>query len=106
MELASLLREKPSSFVPRDLPCIAWVLDAQHNKKPITDAPGATEITNMQQDAFDLVMRQLDYDERAYRVWKGKLHNYDAVRSSALKEWECGDTALPSTPNTDPPTTH
>ncbi len=80
MELSSALREKTSNFTPRDLPCIGYILDAHHlNKTSGPPGSGMEMITNIQSDAFELVMRQLDYDVKAFRVWTGKMRNYDSV---------------------------
>ena len=78
MELATALREKTASFCVRDLPSMAFIMDAHNSKSTLGNATSA-DITNIQQDAFDLVMRQLDYDTKAYRVWMGKMGNYNSA---------------------------
>ena len=78
MELSTALREKTASFCVRDLPSMAFILDAHNSKSALANVT-STDITNIQQDAFDLVMRQLDYDTKAYRVWMGKMGNYNSA---------------------------
>lgn len=78
LELASALREKNSNFRVRDLGRLAMILDAHRSNIPIQQ-PGTMDISNIQQDAFDLVMRQMDYDCKAFKVWQGKMKNYDSA---------------------------
>ena len=78
MELSTALREKAASFCVRDLPSLAFIMDA-HNSKSTLANTTSMDITNIQQDAFELVMRQLDYDTKAYRVWMGKMGNYNSA---------------------------
>ena len=78
LELSSALREKSAAFCMRDLGCVAAILDAHNSKCPVHSV-GPMDITNIQQDAFDLVMRQLEYDYKAFKVWQGKMKNYDSA---------------------------
>jgi hypothetical protein len=77
LELASALREKSPNFKVRDLGRLAGILDAHLTSCPIPAA--VTDISNIQQDAFELAIRQMQYDTRAYQVWQGKLKNYDSA---------------------------
>ena len=78
LELSSALREKSPNFHIRHLGRLAVILDAHHNQCPIPSA-ATTDIGHIQADAFDLTMRQMDYDCQAFRVWQGKLKNYDSA---------------------------
>lgn len=85
MEVATALREKTSSFTVRDIGSLAAILDAHNNKCPLPSVH-PTDIVNIQSDAFELLMRQLDYDVRAFKVWQGKMSNYESVRPECLKD--------------------
>ena len=84
MEVVTALREKASAFLPRSLPYVARILEAQHAKRPI-EGGSTVELSNLQSDSFELAMRQLEYDQKVYRVWQGKMRNYD----SATPPLEC-----------------
>ena len=89
MEIASALSEKSSEFRPRDIATLSSLIDSFNREKPV---PQTTDLTmgihTLERDAFDLLMKQLVYDSKAWDVFFAKIGDYEAAVTHTKQTWK------------------
>lgn len=87
-ELQLALAEKNCGFVPRDLPTLNELMEAHVGGGPGA-APAVLSIEQAQIDkaSYDLTLRQMQYDLQAFKVWKGKMHNFRSTVDHIKLQW-------------------
>ena len=90
VELMSCLMQKDSNYKVRDCPTIASILNENMNQRT-TSMPSLDEITsdklNIEKADFDLVQKQVAYDQKTYEVWRRKMMNYTTAMSHNKDVW-------------------
>ncbi len=78
LELNQAVHEKNPKFVVRDITAIATLLDGHAREAPIIPASSMnSEMTAIEENAFDLMRRQVEYDIQVFKVWLQKVRNVE-----------------------------
>ena len=86
MEVQAALLEKSETFSPSlHIPTLQKLIDANLFSNPV--APSDAVVEALEVDAFELLMRQLDYDVKVSDVWQKKCKNAHTAKDNAQSEW-------------------
>ena len=93
LEVAECLQEKAKTFVTRNLATARALIDAHAQSKGghvVLSKPkdkASSALSELEADAFKLMMKELDYDIACYDVFKGLLQNFEIARLHEKLEW-------------------
>jgi hypothetical protein len=88
LELQTAVKEKSAAFTVRDIPTLSAIMDAHTNTKNQGLAVGnMLEVSNIEDDSFELVRKQVQYDVQVWRVWQNKVRTYESVRYHQKLQW-------------------
>ena len=80
MEILEALREKRNNFTCTDMHAFNEVKQKTLKNSPITQT-GVSDTTltteTVENNAFELLMRQCEYDIQAFKVWQGKVNSIE-----------------------------
>ena len=90
MELVQVVQEKQKDFTVRDIGTIRVMIDkhiihSQPLRVPSTSMP--VLLNKIEQDAFNLVLQEMEYDVSCWEVHKGALHNHDIAVMQTKLSW-------------------
>jgi hypothetical protein len=89
-EVVQCLQERSERFTPRDLPCLAGLLDgfqASGQADSLGGAALALESSSLETSQWLLLMQQVQFDCRCFAVFRGKLRDH-ATRMQAVRlQW-------------------
>ena len=85
-EIQGALLERSDNFVAsQHIPSLRKLVDSHMFLLPV--GPSAAAAEALEVDAFELVMRQLDFDVKAHAVWLKKCENIHMAKGHAQREW-------------------
>jgi hypothetical protein len=92
LAISSALAEKDEKFQPRDLAPLKLIMEEHCGKTGLVVAgvsPAALDLQTsaIERDTFELLMKKLQYDTQAYKVWVGKNQNYELAVQSQRLDW-------------------
>ena len=98
MEILEALREKSTNFTCTDMHAFNELKQKTLKQSPLNQT-GVTTLTTetVENNAFELLMRQCEYDIQAFKVWKGKVSSIEhhafhlrlEARQKAVHENRC-----------------
>ncbi len=77
LELSQAVHEKNPKFALRDITAIATILDGHAREAPIPAVSMQSEMTAVEENAFDLMRRKVEYDIQVFKVWLQKVKNVE-----------------------------
>ncbi len=77
LELSEAVREKNATFVLTDLHTFKELMDKHSKNAPIAATGCAVTAETVEENAYELVTRQVDYDLQAFKVWKGRVKSIE-----------------------------
>ena len=91
MELQCAIAEHSDTFMPRDIPILGALLESHKGGKTFDIDEGERAVVrtgaNLDMDRFNLLKKQLEYDEQVFKVHMAKLDNAMKSIYSAKQEW-------------------
>ena len=93
LELTSALADKDDKFLPRDMGTLRRIMEEHCGRTGVTLAAVTTagmldsQNAAIEKDTFDLMMKKMAYDVQAYKVWLGKLNNYEHAVQAQKLDW-------------------
>ncbi|CAJ1447674.1 unnamed protein product [Effrenium voratum] len=88
LELHEVCTEKKESLVVTDIKAFRAVADLLQCKIPVPKATEEVQLSELAMSKFELLKKQLDYDQTAFRVHQAKVKNYEHAVHHAKLEWK------------------
>ena len=88
LELHEICTEKKESLVVTDIKAFRAVADLLQCKIPVPKATEEVQLNELAMSKFELLKKQLDYDQTAFRVHQAKVKNYEHAVHHAKLEWK------------------
>ena len=83
-EVRALVLEKSESLKLASVPTLKSIMDTQMISMPIQ--PSEAQSARLAKDEFDLLIKQMDYDQQVICVWKAKMAHSDVAREHAARD--------------------
>ena len=83
-EVRALILEKSESLKLASVPTLKSIMDTQMISMPVQ--PSEAQSARLAKDEFDLLIKQMDYDQQVICVWKAKMAHSDVAREHAARD--------------------
>ena len=88
LEMHEIMAEKRATLNVTDIRFFRAVVESHQCKIPVNSSNAVEiQLTQLDQDKFDLVMKQLDYDMAAFRTYKSKMENFRTSVHHTKVDW-------------------
>ena len=88
LELHEVCTEKRESLVVTDIKAFRAVADLLQCKIPVPKNSEEIQLTELAASKFELLKKQLDYDQTAFKVHQSKIQSYEHAVHHAKLEWK------------------
>lgn len=91
MEVQCVVSEKSASFTVRDVPTLASMMDSHAGGLSFDIVQSQKDVeksvSNLEDDQFNLVMKQIEYDVKAFKIYLAKLRSFEKTMYTKKLEW-------------------